>query len=70
MARVAADETPLPLAAGPESARPTTPHGWGAMDTSRVWFVHVDSSTTKTGYTERNILTWIEVIPWALQSSM
>jgi hypothetical protein len=76
-ARAVVEETPLPLAAEakapPQGSNPPDPlhdPDHGSTDTSRVRFRHIGLSTTKTGYTERNILTCIEVVPWALQSSM
>lgn len=70
------DEMPLPLAAEAELRRRarlrSTHHSTrieGNGYISRL-VQHADTSTTKTGYTERNILTCIEVVPWALQNSM
>jgi len=69
-ARAVVEETPLPLAA--RARLLSTHYSTRIKDDRHISRLvqYADSSTTKTGYTERNILTCIEVVSWALQSSM
>jgi len=70
-------ETPLPLAAEakapPPGPTPVDPPLHNRIEEDRRISRLVQAhrpSTTKTGYTERYIITCIEVVLWALQSSL